>query len=39
MSAKAISNDRRQHPRGSALERLQDITYTALRRYGVIEKK
>lgn len=38
MSARA-SSDRRQHPRESSLERLQDITYAALRRYGVIEKK
>jgi hypothetical protein len=38
MSARAISNDRRQHPREGSVERLQDITYAALRRYGVIAK-
>ena len=38
MSAQVIHNDRRQHPRESSLERLQDITFAALRKYGVIAK-
>ncbi len=36
MAAQAISIDRRQSPREGVMGQLEDITYAALRRYGVI---
>jgi len=36
MDAQIISIDRRQHPREGVMAYLEDITYAAVRRYGVI---
>jgi hypothetical protein len=36
MAAQVISIDRRQHPREGVMAYLEDITYAAVRRYGVI---
>ena len=34
----AIAVERRQHPRHGLIGHLEDVTYTALRRYGLIER-
>lgn len=36
MAAQTIAIDRRQHPREGIIGQLEDISYAALRRYGVI---
>jgi hypothetical protein len=36
MAAQAIAIDRREHPREGVIGQLEDISYAALRRYGVI---
>jgi len=35
MAAQVIAIDRRQHPREGVIRQLEDISYAALRRYGI----
>ena len=37
MTAQEITTDRREHPRCGVIRQLEDITYAALRRHGLIE--
>jgi hypothetical protein len=38
MSTQEITIERRQYSRGGVIGQLEDITYAALRKYGVIEE-